>query len=81
MRMQLLLKNGTLLTMAKNNNEVGDLLIKDGKIANIAPKITLPHTTDLKIIDLQGKTVLPGIIESHCHIGITEERKIGRAHV
>lgn len=55
--------------------ESGCILIKDGKIARIAPEIPRPHTSDLEVLDAQGGWVLPGLLDIHCHIGITEEKK------
>ncbi|HXH10184.1 MAG TPA: amidohydrolase family protein [Alphaproteobacteria bacterium] len=41
-----------------------DLAIEQGRIRQIAPKISAPaHTT----IDITGKLVLPGFVESHIH--------------
>ncbi len=65
----LLLKHGYLHTM----NEpayVGDLLIEDGKIAAIGASLTCKGATE---IDLGGQTVLPGLIDAHCHIGMWED--------
>lgn len=70
----ILIKNGRLLTMADKEYNPGDLLIKDGKIAEISDHIDISDSDDLRIIDASGYYVMPGLIEAHCHIGITEER-------
>ena len=44
---------------------VRDVLISSGKIARIAPSITAP--TGATIVDGTGKTLLPGLIDSHTH--------------
>ena len=36
--------------------------------------IALRDTQDLQRIDAAGGWVLPGLVEAHCHIGISEER-------
>jgi len=53
-----------------NNNIVSALLIRDERIAALGTlKEVQRHTgTDTQRIDMQGKTVLPGIIDSHNHI-------------
>ncbi len=58
----------TLITNARIVNEgrirEGDLLIKNGRIENIAP--SLPADAD-RIIDAAGKALLPGMIDCHVH--------------
>ncbi|MFP3871572.1 MAG: amidohydrolase [Candidatus Natronoplasma sp.] len=49
----------------------GSILIEDGKIAEMGPDIDIPEEAD--IIDVGGKTVVPGFIDAHCHVGIVEE--------
>lgn len=69
----LLIKNGRLLTMAGKIYEKGDLLIADGKIKAIGEHIEV--TEEAESINAEGLWVMPGIIEAHSHIGITEEKK------
>lgn len=65
--MQLLIKNGTLVD--HQQIRVADLLISDGKIAQIAANIEL-HDPDIKIVDAQGLLVMPGGIDVHTHFNI-----------
>lgn len=68
-----LIKNGRIFTMTDKNFESGCLLIQNGKIIEIAEHIEeLPQ---MEVIDAKGGWVMPGIIEAHCHVGITEEKK------
>ncbi len=68
----LIIKNGTVLTMAGGEEQkIADLLIEDGVIKDIGPN--LDHPLDAKIIDASGKTVMPGLIDAHTHLGIFEE--------
>ncbi len=71
----LLIKNGNIITMTHKNYAHGDLLIENGKIKEIGNQISVDARVGCHIYDASGLTVMPGIIESHCHIGITEERK------
>lgn len=71
--MNLLLKNGYVITMAGEPIENCDILIEGKYIKQIAPNIKPDN--DTKVIDVTGLTVMPGLIEAHCHIGISEERK------
>lgn len=67
----LLIKNGTVLTMAGEPVKNGCVLIDDGKIAEVSQNINAPSTC--RIIDADGGYVLPGIIDAHCHIGMWED--------
>lgn len=71
----LLIKNGKILTMTDLNYDKGDILIKDKKIIQVGENIDVNSVEDCEIIDVSNCWVMPGIIEAHCHLGITEERK------
>lgn len=68
----LLIKNGLLYTMEENKPRKADVLIKDGKIEEIADFIA--PTELMQVIDAKDKRVFPGFIDAHSHIGIAEER-------
>jgi imidazolonepropionase-like amidohydrolase len=68
-RGNLLVKNGTLLTVTKGTLETTDILVKDGKITQIGKNIAAPP--DYKVIDATGLFVMPGIIDPHSHIAIS----------
>lgn len=57
--------------MAGEIIEKGSILIKDGKILEVGEDLVAP--LDAKTIDAEGKMVLPGFIDAHCHIGMWEE--------
>lgn len=65
------IKNGHIFTMAGEIIEKGSILIKDGKILEVGEDLVAP--LDAKTIDAEGKMVLPGFIDAHCHIGMWEE--------
>lgn len=71
----LLLKNASIRSMVKAGTFPGCVLIKDGKIAEVSEKIELPESADCEIIDVKRHLLMPGLIEAHCHMGITEEKK------
>jgi imidazolonepropionase-like amidohydrolase len=71
----LLIKNGTVLTMAGVTYKSGCVLINENKILIVAEKIDESKYNITKTIDAEGLWVMPGIIDAHCHIGITEEKK------
>ncbi len=63
-----LIKNGTLLTITDGVKENTDLLIRNGKIDQIAKG--LKASAGIEVIDAQGMFVMPGIIDAHSHLGI-----------
>lgn len=71
----LIIKNGNVLTMTGENFNPGTIKIENKKIIEIGENILIPNNKEDIIIDAKGLWVLPGIIEAHCHIGITEEKK------
>ncbi|MBL7979463.1 MAG: amidohydrolase family protein [Bacteroidetes Order II. Incertae sedis bacterium] len=64
----LLIRNGTILTVTKGTLEGSDVLITNGKIAKIGKKLTAP--TGYQTIDASGRYVMPGIIDAHSHIAV-----------
>ncbi len=66
----LALKGGTILTITKGTIENGTIVIQKGKIAAIGKDIAIPD--GIKVIDVTGKFVMPGIIDSHSHIALTD---------
>lgn len=68
----ILIKNGNLVTMTENEVRKGeDILIDNGVIAAVGPNLPCPEDTE--ITDATGKTVMPGMIDTHTHLGIFEE--------
>ena len=54
--------------------ERGYVRIKGKVIEEVGNMSSLAPSDDEQILDVKGAWVLPGIIEAHCHIGITEEK-------
>ncbi len=64
----LMIKNGTVLTVTRGTLENTDVLIREGKIARIGKNLRTPD--GMEEIDATGMYVMPGIIDAHSHIGI-----------
>src|ERR1041385_4226629 len=60
-----LIKNATVLTVTKGKLENTDILLQNGKIAQIGKN--LPAPAGAEVIDATGKYVMPGIIDPHSH--------------
>lgn len=69
----MLIQNGLVFTMESEQVAEMDVLIKDGKIAKIAPSIT--PGKDEAVFDARGMRVYPGFIDAHSHIGIAQEKE------
>ena len=75
--MEILIKNAEIITMNEKSEILhGDLLIRDDRIVAIEDKIE--NVTPDKMIDATGKTVIPGLIQSHIHLCQTLFRGRGR---
>jgi len=65
MRPSILIKNGILVTMDKNDSIVStDLFIQDGRIAGIGAAVSQADV----IIDARGCAVVPGFVQTHLHL-------------
>ena len=66
----LILKNANVLTMDTGQPAAELVAITGGKILLVAGNEELKSVTGAKtrIIDCQGKTVVPGFNDAHCHI-------------
>jgi imidazolonepropionase-like amidohydrolase len=64
----ILIQNATILTVSHGTMEHGSILIKDGKIAEVAASIKAP--ANAQVIDANGQFVMPGIIDCHSHIAV-----------
>lgn len=63
------LKGGTIITIANGTIENGTIVIQQGKITAIGRDVAIP--SGVKIIDVSGKFVMPGIIDTHVHLALT----------
>lgn len=66
-------KNGNILTVDKNGSIVDAIAVRAGKILSVDSerKINELIGSDTKIIDLGGKTMIPGFYDAHSHFSIT----------
>lgn len=76
----LVIIHGKIKTMEQQDYEDGYLEIEQGKIVAIGDmkecdQKALYENSKAQVIDAKGNLVMPGIIEAHCHMGITEEEK------
>jgi predicted amidohydrolase YtcJ len=73
----LMLVNGRVHTMDARNTVAGTVTIRNGRIAAVgdaAPRGAAP--AGLQVLDLRGRTVVPGLIETHLH-GLDTAERVG----
>ena len=67
--------HGKIKTMAQAYYQDGFLQIENGRITAVGDMKDCPVKSGSGILDAKGNLVMPGIVEAHCHMGITEEKK------
>lgn len=62
--------NGTVYTVDDSNTQVQAVAVKNGMITAVGDNSTIEKLKgkETKVVDLQGKTMTPGFIESHGHL-------------
>lgn len=70
-------RNGIVLTMDNSRTVIpnGDVLVVDGKIAEVGVGLTVPDNTFE--IDAKGGIIMPGMIDTHRHMWQTAMRAYG----
>jgi predicted amidohydrolase YtcJ len=64
----LILKNGRITTLDRNRPEVSNVTIRSGRIASVGDlRDDLPGP-NTKVVDLNGRRVIPGLNDSHLHV-------------
>ena len=63
----IVIENATVMTVSHGTFK-GSVLVRDGKIAEVAEKVMIPQGAT--IIDASGQFVMPGIIDCHSHIAV-----------
>jgi predicted amidohydrolase YtcJ len=67
------LTNGKIHTMDVSNRIVSRALISNGRFRAVGDNITI-QGTNIRVVDVLGKTVIPGIIDAHNHIVLVGNR-------
>src|SRR5881397_2803979 len=70
----LILWNGKIHTMDGTNRVVTEVAIKDGRFAEVGQGARDHQGKGTQVINLQGRTVVPGIIDNHNHIVLMGNR-------
>src|SRR5262245_37360402 len=46
------------------------IVIRDGRIVAIGSSAATPVQSDAEVVDYGGKTIIPGLISGHAHVGV-----------
>src|SRR3989454_7235848 len=64
----LILENAKITTLDRAKPEATSLVVKNGRIVGVDDAEEYQRGPDTKVIDLQGRRVIPGLNDSHMHI-------------
>jgi predicted amidohydrolase YtcJ len=75
-------RGGPILTMVKDGDRAEALAVKDGRILSVGPLTDVLATKgpDTKVIDLGGKTLMPGFFDPHSHV-VMQSAKFATANL
>ena len=61
----ILIKGGRLIDPSRNFDGLADVLLEDGKVAKVGPKLA---AADAELLDASGCVVAPGFVDLHVHL-------------
>lgn len=74
----LIVVNANIYTVNEAFDKAEAFAVKDGKFIAVGTSETIQKDYDApQVIDVEGKTVVPGLIDAHCHfygLGLTQQR-------
>lgn len=69
----LIIKDCNLINMAGIYEEKKDILVENGKIADVVDYADEKNYPGAEVISAEGKIVTPGFVEPHCQVGVVEQ--------
>ena len=61
-------KNARILTVTKGVIEKGTLVIDGNRIVAVGANVAIPGNA--RVIDASGKVIIPGLVDTHSHLGV-----------
>src|SRR2546423_15544832 len=59
----------TVITVSGQTITDGVLVVRRGKIVAVGPRGSTQNPADAQVGDAAGKTIMPGLVDTHSHIG------------
>ena len=75
MKYDFLFKRGRIVDPANDRDFIGDVAVKGDKVAEVAKEID--NSLAGQVVDISRKVIIPGIIDTHCHIARPEAKGAG----
>ncbi len=68
--MDVIVTDAVFVTMAASATPAEAMLVRDGRIAEVGPlaAVRVAAAPGARVIGLDGATVIPGLIDAHCHV-------------
>ena len=63
-------QGGRILTAAGPIFDPGTLVVSQGKIVEVGPSDTVAIPKDAQVEDVSGKVIIPGLVDTHSHLGV-----------
>src|SRR5580658_9083029 len=63
-------QGGRILTAAGPIFDPGTLVVSQGKIVEVGPTDTVAIPKDAQVEDVSGKVIIPGLVDTHSHLGV-----------
>ncbi len=64
----ILIRGGRIIDPARGVDMIGDVLIRDGRIAAAGERVDGAGAAGAHVIDAKGLVVCPGLVDIHCHL-------------
>ena len=61
--------NARIIPIVGQPIEQGVLIVQNGKITAVGDARTVRLASNVEVVDMQGKTIMPGLVDTHSHIG------------
>lgn len=63
-------RGAKILTAAGKVFDPGTLLVRDGKISAVGSVNVVKIPPKAKVVDVRGKVIIPGLVDTHSHLGV-----------
>jgi imidazolonepropionase-like amidohydrolase len=61
--------NAKIIPIVGSPIDQGVLIVQNGKITAVGDSNSVRLTSDVQVVDVKGKVIMPGLVDSHSHIG------------